>query len=142
MKLISWSRSRRSLTESIASMRLTETCAPISRSISIQLSLVSHSALSGITASCLPSPNFRKRENTCLMPSLLRSISSIERILRVSSLPEGSPTRVVPPPTQRVRLVAGLRQQVGAHDLHHGADVKRSRGAVEADIADELAPGR
>ncbi len=37
---------------------------------------------------------------------------------------------------QRDRLVAGLLQPVEAHDLHHGADVKRGRGAVEADIAD------
>src|SRR6266481_2187111 len=43
---------------------------------------------------------------------------------------------------QRDRLVAGLLQPVEAHDLHHGADVKRRRGAVEADIADKLAPGR
>ncbi|MEA2940728.1 MAG: tyrosyl-tRNA synthetase [Bradyrhizobium sp.] len=92
-------------TDSNASKRMTEKCRPRSRSISIQFSLVSHSALSGMTASDLPSPNFRNRENTCLMPSLLRSISSIDRILRVSSLPEGSPTRVVPPPISAIGLL-------------------------------------
>src|SRR6266516_4177786 len=43
---------------------------------------------------------------------------------------------------QRDRLVAGLLQPVEAHDLHHGADVKRRRGAVETDIADKVATGR
>ena len=38
------------------------------------------------------------------MPALLASISSIERIWRVSSLPEGSPTRVVPPPISTMGL--------------------------------------
>ena len=40
---------------------------------------------------------------------------------------------------QRDRLVAGLLQPIKAHDLHHGADMQRRRGAVEADIGDELA---
>ena len=38
------------------------------------------------------------------MPSLFSSIASIDRILRASSLPEGSPTRVVPPPIKGTGL--------------------------------------
>src|ERR1043166_641422 len=47
----SCSRSSRSFTESIVSMRLIEKCRPTSRSISMKLSLVRHSELSAITAS-------------------------------------------------------------------------------------------
>src|SRR5258707_7074976 len=43
---------------------------------------------------------------------------------------------------QRNRLVAGLLQPIEAHDLHHRADMQRGRSAVEADVANELAPGR
>src|ERR1700733_3554600 len=142
MKLIAWSRSSRSLTESIASIRLTEKCRPISRSISIQLSLVSHSALSGMIASDLPSPNSRKRENTCLMPSLLRSISSIERIFRVSSLPEGSPTWVVPPPISAIGRLPVFCSKKGPQDRHKGAEGSERRVAVETDIGGQFALGR
>ncbi len=38
------------------------------------------------------------------MPALLLSMSASDRILRVSSLPEGSPTRVVPPPMSTTGL--------------------------------------
>ena len=47
-----------------------------------------------------------KREKTVLMLSLLASICSTVRSLRLSSLPEGSPTRVVPPPISVIGLPA------------------------------------
>ncbi|OIQ68461.1 hypothetical protein GALL_499460 [mine drainage metagenome] len=43
---------------------------------------------------------------------------------------------------QRDRPVAGLLQPVEAHDLYHGTDMERRRGAVEADIGHEFALGR
>ena len=57
-------------------------------------------------ASSGPSPNRRKRENTVLMPCLFSSICSTVRSLRLSSLPDGSPTRVVPPPMSVIGLPA------------------------------------
>ena len=39
------------------------------------------------------------------MLALLASICSTGRIVRVSSLPEGSPTRVVPPPISTIGLL-------------------------------------
>ena len=56
-------------------------------------------------ASVCPAPNFRNLAKTPLMLSLLASISSTGRIARVSSLPEGSPTRVVPPPISAIGLL-------------------------------------
>ena len=56
-------------------------------------------------ASVLPAPNFRILEKTRLMLSLLASISSTGRMVRVSSLPEGSPTLVVPPPISVIGLL-------------------------------------
>ena len=91
-------------TESIDSMRFTEKWRPTSRSISIQFSVVSHSALSMVMASRGPSPKLRKRENTLKMPRLLDWISSTVRMRRVSSRPDGSPTIVVPPPISAIAL--------------------------------------
>ena len=51
-----------------------------------------------MTASVRASPKLRNFEKTCLMLVLLASMSSRESMRRLSSLPEGSPTRVVPPP--------------------------------------------
>ncbi len=57
-----------------------------------------------MVASVLPAPKWRNLAKACFIPSLLASISSTERIWRVSSLPEGSPTRVVPPPISTIGL--------------------------------------
>src|ERR1700693_1143542 len=43
-------------------------------------------------------PNFRNLSNTARMPRRFRAIIASSSSLRLSSLPEGSPTRVVPPP--------------------------------------------
>ena len=51
-----------------------------------------------MTASVAPSPNRSRRSKLVRMPSLLLSICATDRIWRDSSLPDGSPTRVVPPP--------------------------------------------
>ncbi len=87
------------------SMRFTEKCRPMSRSISIQPSVVSHSALSVMIASFGPSPKVRNFEKTVLMLALLASISSSVSILRDSSRPDGSPTMVVPPPISAMALL-------------------------------------
>jgi hypothetical protein len=51
-----------------------------------------------------------------------------------SSLPDGSPTRVVPPPISAIGF-AGLLQPAQHHDRHEVADVKTLRRAIESDIA-------
>ena len=56
-------------------------------------------------ASVLRLPKLRNFANTPLMASLLASMVSIDRMRRVSSLPEGSPTRVVPPPISAIGLL-------------------------------------
>ena len=65
---------------------------------------VSQSALSTISASVLLSPKPRKLANTFCSSCLFASMSSTVSSLRLSSLPEGSPTRVVPPPTSTTGL--------------------------------------
>ena len=80
-----------------------------------------------------------KRENTLRMPALLASICSTVSSLRLSSLPEGSPTMRRAAAHQRDRLAAGLLQPMQHHDLQQRADMQRRRRAVEADIADERA---
>ena len=89
----------------------------------------------------LPSPKRRKLANTCLMPSLLRSMSSIEQDLARLVLAGGIADPGGAAAHQRDRLVAGLLQPVQAHDLHHGADMQRRRGAVETDIGRRARPG-
>ena len=64
----------------------------------------SQSALFIITASVGPSPKVRNCENTRSMPSRLAAIRSSESSWRESSLPEGSPTLVVPPPMSTIGL--------------------------------------
>ena len=49
-------------------------------------------------ASVGPSPKVRKRSNTPLMEAMLAAIPSSVSIWRWVSLPDGSPTLVVPPP--------------------------------------------
>ena len=56
-------------------------------------------------ASVAPAPNVRSLAKARCMLALLASICSMGRILRVSSLPEGSPTRVVPPPISAIGLL-------------------------------------
>ena len=64
----------------------------------------SQSALFIIAASVGPSPKTRNCEKTRLMPSMLASIRSSDRSWRDSSLPDGSPTLVVPPPIRTIGL--------------------------------------
>ena len=91
-----------------------------------------------MTASVWPSPKLRNLAKTCLMPSLLASISSTVRIWRSRPCPRGRrPCRAAA--HQRDRLVAGLLQPVQHHDLYERADMQRRRGAVEADIGGDLA---
>ena len=52
-----------------------------------------------------PEPNAMSLLAAFCMLALLASICSTGRILRVSSLPEGSPTRVVPPPISTIGLL-------------------------------------
>jgi hypothetical protein len=57
-----------------------------------------------ITASLLVPEKLRNFENTWRMPARLPAMSASVRILRLSSRPEGSPTRVVPPPISAIGL--------------------------------------
>ena len=56
-------------------------------------------------ASVLPAPKRSTLAKTVLMLALLASISSTVRSGRDSSLPEGSPTMVVPPPISVIGLL-------------------------------------
>ena len=73
--------------------------------------------------------------NTRSMPAMFAAISVSLRSLRASSLPEGSPTLVVPPPISTIGRWPGLLQLAQHHDADEIADMQRRRGAVEADIA-------
>ena len=65
---------------------------------------LNQSQLSTITASFLPSPNFKNLPKDFFSPSMLcASVSSLKKG-RSLSLPEGSPMRAVAPPTS----VSGL----------------------------------
>ncbi len=55
-------------------------------------------------ASVGPSPNLRNRAKACFCEAMLAWISASLRSWRVSSLPDGSPTLVVPPPTMTIGL--------------------------------------
>ena len=55
-------------------------------------------------ASVAPSPKLRNLVNTWRMPSRLWAICSTESILRDSSLNDGSPILVVPPPISAMGL--------------------------------------
>jgi hypothetical protein len=55
-------------------------------------------------ASVGPSPKVRKVSNTVLMLAILAAMSASVSILRLSSLPDGSPTLVVPPPMTTIGL--------------------------------------
>ena len=68
------------------------------------------------------------------MPARLSLICASVRMRRLSSLPEGSPTRCRAAAHQRDRPVAGLLHPVEHHDRQQRADVQRGRRAVEADI--------
>ena len=85
-------------------MRLTEKWRPYSRRKGMYAKLSSQSALLTMTASVGPSPNLRKRANTDLMVSMLAAIWASLSSRRDSSLPEGSPTFVVPPPISTMGL--------------------------------------
>ena len=93
-------------------------------------------------ASVAPEPNVMSLAQARCMLALLASICSMGRILRVSSLPEGSPTRVVPPPISTIGLLPVCLQPVQHHQHDHVADMERRRRAVEADVADRLPLGR
>ncbi len=56
-------------------------------------------------ASVRREPNAISLAQARCMLALLASICSMGKILRVSSLPEGSPTRVVPPPMSTIGLL-------------------------------------
>jgi hypothetical protein len=62
----------------------------------------SQSALLTITAPLGPSPKLRNLVNTRSMPAMFAAISTSLKSLRASSLPEGSPTFVVPPPIKTI----------------------------------------
>ena len=55
-------------------------------------------------ASVGPSPKVRNLANTSLMLAMLAAISSSPRNFLASSLPDGSPTLVVPPPISTIGL--------------------------------------
>jgi hypothetical protein len=55
-------------------------------------------------ASAGPSPKPRNRSKTCRIEAMLAAISWSLSSRRVSSLPEGSPTLVVPPPISTIGL--------------------------------------
>ncbi len=55
-------------------------------------------------ASVGPSPKVRNGSKARLMPAMLAAISALVSSLRDSSLPEGSPTLVVPPPITTIGL--------------------------------------
>jgi len=63
---------------------------------------LSQSALLAITALPPASSNFRNFEKMARMPLRLSPIASSLRMRRLSSLPLGSPTRVVPPPINAI----------------------------------------
>ena len=83
-----------------------------------------------------------KRENTLRMPSLLASICSTREKLAAFVLAGGIADHRRAAAHQRDRLAAGLLQPMQHHDLQQRADVQRRRGAIEADIGDQLAAQR
>ena len=89
----------RTLTLSIETMRFTETFAPTSRSTSSHCSPPIQSRLFTSFAPVGPSPNDTIRPICAAIAFALPSISSGDIIFRAASLPEGSPTRPVAPPT-------------------------------------------
>ncbi len=71
---------------------------------------------------------------------MLAAISSSVRSWRNSSLPEGSPTLVVPPPISTIGRLPLLLQQAQHHDRDQVADMQAVGGAVEADIGRPRGP--
>jgi hypothetical protein len=59
-------------------------------------------APAALLALALSSLKFRKRENTDLMRARLSAMSCSVSSRRLSSFPDGSPTRVVPPPISAI----------------------------------------
>jgi hypothetical protein len=80
-------------------MTLTVKCLPTSRRKSVSGIGHSQSALSISRAEASPGPKSRNASSCLRIPAALASISSLESTGRSASLPLGSPTRVVPPPS-------------------------------------------
>jgi len=64
----------------------------------------SQSSLFTMSASVGPSPNVMNFSKTCEIPAMFSSIFSWVISTRDASLPDGSPTLVVPPPTSTTGL--------------------------------------
>ena len=80
-------------------------------------------------------PKLRNLPNTDSMPPILAAISASVRSLRASSLPEGSPTLVVPPPISTIGRWPACCNLRSIMMLTQVADMEARRRAVEADIA-------
>ena len=88
-------------------------------------------------ASVLPSPKRMKCANALRMPALLASISATVMSLRLSSLPDGSPTMVVPPPISATGFPPVSCSQCSIMMPTRLPTCSDGRGAIEADIGDE-----
>jgi hypothetical protein len=91
-------------------------------------------------ASVAPSPKRQELRRRPADAGLVGLDLLLVSSLRDSSLKEGSPILVVPPPISTIGLVPGLLQPAQHHDLHERARMQASRRGVEADIAGEGAP--